>query len=200
MTTINHHADYPGFTGMTGLLVGLTMILTGGSIARLAADLAAVSDADRVVDVGCGPGTAVRAAARQGAQVTGVDPAPVMLRLARVLTPDRAAIAWVEGSAEELRLPDGSATILWALATIHHWTDVTAGIAEAKRVLVPGGRLLAIERWVRPGATGLASHGWTDQQVESFAAQCRAAGFTDVRVGKHRPRRRTFCVVRAARL
>jgi SAM-dependent methyltransferase len=199
MTTINHHADYPGFAGMTGFLIGLTMILTGGPIARLAIDLTGVSDADRVVDVGCGPGTAGRAAARRGAQVTGVDPAPVMLRLARVLTPDRAAITWVEGRAEQLRLPDGSATVLWALATIHHWTDVTAGVAEAKRVLTPGGQLLAIERWVRPGATGLASHGWTDQQADSFAAQCRAAGFTDVRVEKHAPGRRAFCVVKAAR-
>ena len=37
---------------------------------------------------------------------------------------------------------------------------------------------------VRPpmDATGLASHGWTEQQAESFAAQCRTAGFDDVRV------------------
>ena len=66
---------------MTGLLIGLIMSLAGGAAARLAADVAAVSDGDRVIDVGCGPGTAVREAARRGARVTGVDPAPVMLRL-----------------------------------------------------------------------------------------------------------------------
>ncbi|MGH3906021.1 MAG: class I SAM-dependent methyltransferase [Pseudonocardiaceae bacterium] len=197
MTTVNHHAD--GFAGVTGFLVGLTMIVAGGAIARLAADLAAVSDADRVVDVGCGPGAAVREAARRGARVTGVDPAPVMLRLARTLTRDRPAIVWVQGSAEDLRQPDGSATILWAIATVHHWVDVTAGLAEAHRVLAVGGRLLAIERRVRPGATGLASHGWTDQQVESFAAQCRATGFDDMRVEKHSPSRRAVFVVSAVR-
>ncbi|MGH3924605.1 MAG: class I SAM-dependent methyltransferase, partial [Pseudonocardiaceae bacterium] len=162
---VNHHAGYPGFAGVTGLLAGLTMIVAGGAIARLAADLASVSDADRVIDVGCGPGTAVREAARRGARVTGVDPAPVMLRLARTLTRNRPAITWAEGAAEVLRQPDGSATVVWALATIHHWTDVTAGLAEAKRVLAPGGRFLAIERHVRPGATGLASHGWADHQA-----------------------------------
>ena len=196
---VNHHAGHPGFVGVTGLLAGLTMIVVGGAVARLAADLASVSDADRVVDVGCGPGTAVREAARRGARVTGVDPAPVMLRLARTLTRNRLTITWAEGAAEDLREPDGSATIVWSLATVHHWRDVTAGLAEARRVLAPGGRLLAIERRVRPGATGLASHGWTDQQAESFAAQCRAAGFDSVHVEKHKPGRRAVSVVKAVR-
>jgi len=199
MTTINHHADHPGFAGVTGFLTGLTMSVMGGTVARLAADLAAVSGADRVVDVGCGPGTAVRTAARRGARVTGIDPAPVMLRLARTLTRDRWAIIWAEGSAEDLRQPDRSATVLWSLSTIHHWADVTAGLDEARRVLVPGGRLLAIERRVRPGATGLASHGWTDRQAESFAAACSAAGFDDVSVETKTPGRRTVLVVRAVR-
>jgi ubiquinone/menaquinone biosynthesis C-methylase UbiE len=196
---VNHHAGHPGFAGVTGLLAGLTMIVAGGAVARLAADLAAVSDADRVVDVGCGPGTAVREAARRGARVTGVDPAPVMLRLARTLTRNRLTITWAEGAAEDLREPDGSATIVWSLATVHHWRHVTAGLAEARRVLAPGGRLLAIERRVRPGATGLASHGWTDQQAESFAVQCRAAGFDSVHVEKHTPGRRAVSVVKAVR-
>lgn len=181
------------------MLFGLVMTVAGGAVARLAADLATVSDADCVVDVGCGPGTAVREAARRGASVTGVDPAPVMLRLARTLTPDRLPITWAGGAAEDLRQPDVSATVVWSLATVHHWTDVTTGLAEIRRVLAPGGRFLAIERRTRPGATGLASHGWTDHQAESFAAQCQAAGFADVRVEKHSPGRRAVWVVRAAR-
>ncbi|MGH3853887.1 MAG: class I SAM-dependent methyltransferase [Pseudonocardiaceae bacterium] len=201
MTTnvANHHAGHPGFAGVTGLLAGLTMIVGRGAVARLAADLAAVSDTDRVVDVGCGPGTAAREAARRGARVTGVDPASVMLRLARALTRDQPAVTWTHGAAENLRQPDGSATVVWSLAAVHHWQDVTAGLAEAQRVLAPGGRFLAIERRVRPGATGLASHGWTDHQAETFAAQCRAAGFNDVRVENHTPGRRAVLVARAVR-
>ena len=195
----NHHADHPGFTGVTGMLIGLTMIITGGAVNRLTVDLAAVSGADRAVDVGCGPGTAVREAARRGARVTGVDPAPVMLWLARTLTRNRSGITWAEGTAEDLRQPDESATVMWSIAAIHHWADVTAGLAEAKRVLAPRGRLLAIERRVRPGATGLASHGWTDQQAESFATQCQAAGFEDVQVERHLPGRRAIWVVKAVR-
>jgi ubiquinone/menaquinone biosynthesis C-methylase UbiE len=201
MTTdvVNHHADHPGFAGVTGLLIGLIMSLAGGAAARLAADLASVSGADSVIDVGCGPGTAVREAAHRGARVTGVDPAPVMLKLARTLTGDRPAIIWAQGAAEDLRERDASATVVWSLATVHHWRDVTAGLAEIKRVLAPGGRFLAIERRVPPGVTGLASHGWTAQQAESFAAQCLAAGFTAVRVENHTPGRRVLAVVQAIR-
>jgi SAM-dependent methyltransferase len=196
---VNHHADYPGFAGVTGLLIGLIMSLAGRAAARLAADLASVSDADRVIDVGCGPGPAAREAARRGARVTGVDPAPVMLRLARTLTGDRPAITWVDGAAEDLHERDASATVVWSLASVHHWRDVTAGLAEIKRVLAPGGRFLAMERLVLPGATGVASHGWTTQQGESFAAQCLAAGFTDARVQNHTPGRRALVVVTAVR-
>ena len=180
--TVNHHADHPGFAGATGLLCGLLFLAIGRANARLAVDIASVSSTDRVVDIGCGPGVAVRAAAGRGARATGIDPAPVMLRVARAVTRRRDDVDWADGAAENLPVPTGSATVVWSLATVHHWKDVTEGLAEAHRVLAPGGRVLAIERQVPADATGLASHGWTEQQAESFAAHCRTAGFDDVRV------------------
>ena len=196
---VNHHAHHPGFTGATGALFGLIMVVMGRAKARLAADVASVADAYHVVDVGCGPGTAVRAAAGRGARVTGVDPAPVMLRLARILTRDQPDITWADGVAEDLPLQDGSATVVWSLATVHHWKDVTVGLAEVHRVLASGGRFLAIERQVRPGATGLASHGWTEHQAESFAAQCRTAGLQNVQIENQRTGRRAVWVVSGVR-
>jgi ubiquinone/menaquinone biosynthesis C-methylase UbiE len=195
----NHHADYPGFSGIGGLVAGLAMILGRGAVGRLAADLATVSDADRVVDVGCGPGAAAREAARRGAEVVGIDPAPVMLRLARRLTRRGLAITWTEGVAETLPLSDASATVVWSIATVHHWRDLDAGLAEVRRVLAPRGRWLAIERRTKAGAQGLASHGWTDAQGEAFVERCRAAGFTDARVAVHRPGGRDLVVAQATR-
>jgi len=195
---VNHHADHPGFSGITGAVFGLIFLVIGRSKARLAVDLTEVSENDRVVDIGCGPGSAVREAARRGARATGVDPSSVLLRLARAVTRD-ATVEWAEGTAENVPLPDGSATVLWSLATVHHWKDVGLGLKEAHRILAPNGRLLAVERRSQPGATGLASHGWTQQQAESFAAQCRAAGFGDVAIDQHGGGRRAVWAVSATR-
>ena len=102
---VNHHADYRGFSGVAGLLGGLLFLAIGRTNARLAVDVASVSAADHVVDIGCGPGTAVRAAARCGARATGIDPAPVMLRVARAVTRRRDRIDWAQGAAERLPVP-----------------------------------------------------------------------------------------------
>jgi ubiquinone/menaquinone biosynthesis C-methylase UbiE len=196
---VNHHSDHPGFAGVTGLLAGLVMLTSGRRRARLPVDLASVSDTDHVVDIGCGPGSSVRMAADRGALVIGVDPAPVMLRLARTLTRKHPAVRWSQGAVEELPVPDGWATVVWSVATVHHWRNVTAGLSEVLRVLVSGGKFLAIERQVRAGATGLASHGWTDDQVKSFAAQCRSAGFDTVGVDRRTCGRHVVWVVQAVR-
>ena len=181
----NHHADHPGCTGLLGGLAGLTMILGRTEDAALAMKLTSAAVGDRVVDVGCGPGTAARFAAGRGARVTGVDPAGVMLRLARRLTRGRTNVEFVEGSAESLPVPDASVDVVWTIASVHHWRDVEAGLTEVRRVLGPGGRFLAAERRIRPGATGLASHGWTDDQAAVFAGMCRDHGFDDVRTERH---------------
>ena len=151
-----------------------------------------------LVDVGCGPGAAARHAASLGARVIGIDPAAVMLRAARLLT--RApSVRYLEGAAERLPIEDGEATVVWSLASVHHWPDVDAGVREARRALCPGGRFLAIERRVRPGATGLASHGWTPHQADALGEVCRAAGFDAVGVEEHRTRRgAALCVLATA--
>ncbi len=181
----NHHAHHPPFRGLSGVIAALSMTFKRRPVARLAARLSDVQPGDRVVDVGCGPGAAVRHAASLGASATGVDPAAVMLRYARALSLGRRRTRYVEGAAEHLPLPDASATAVWAIATVHHWHDVDAALAEARRVLGPGGRVVAIERATHAGATGLASHGWTDEQAAAFAARARRAGFVDVTVARH---------------
>lgn len=180
-TVVNHHADHPGFSGLTGTLYGLIFLLVGRRNALRVNEIAGVGAGDHVVDIGCGPGNAARLAARHGARVTGIDPSAAMLRVARAVTRG-AGILWAEGSAEALPVPDGTATVVWSLATVHHWRDVTRGLTEVLRVLEPGGRLLVVERQSPPDATGVAGHGWTAAQADSFAAQCRGAGLRDVTV------------------
>jgi ubiquinone/menaquinone biosynthesis C-methylase UbiE len=187
----NHHADYPGFSGPAGLVAALSMVGGRSGDARLVARLSGLAPGDVVVDIGCGPGVAARHAARLGAVVTGIDPAPIMLRVARLLTRGSEKIRYVEGAAEALPAADDSASVVWSIATVHHWADLDAGLREARRVLRRGGRLVAIERRTRPGARGHAGHGWTDSQAESFADRCREHGFLDLRVERDTSGRRS---------
>jgi ubiquinone/menaquinone biosynthesis C-methylase UbiE len=186
----NHHAHYPAFAGLSGLLAALSMIGREGD-ARLVEQLSGLRPDDTVLDIGCGPGTAVRHAARLGATVTGVDPATVMLRVARLLTRATGRVRYLEGAAEALPVADGSVSVVWAVASVHHWADLDAALREARRVLRPGGRLVAVERRTQPGARGHAGHGWTDEQASAFKERCLEHGFANPRVGRHTTGRRT---------
>jgi ubiquinone/menaquinone biosynthesis C-methylase UbiE len=82
------------------------------------ANLAGIRETDHIVDLGCGPGAAVREVGRRGGQATGVDPSPLMLRLARWITALRRArnVARVQAAAKALPLPNASASVVWRSA------------------------------------------------------------------------------------
>ncbi len=198
--TESSRAPHPGVVARTAEVVtALSMMVGRGAAARIIAELAEVAPGDQVVDIGCGPGTAAREAARRGATATGVDPSPVMLNLARRISRLRRVhdVVWLEGTAEAVPLSDGSATVVWALSSVHHWADRAAGVAEARRVLGPGGRMLLAERLTPAGARGHAAHGLTPDQASDLASELVAAGFVEVSTGTHRAGRRTLIVVRA---
>lgn len=192
----NHHGHHPGFSGLGGLVAALSMTRGRSGDAELALELAALRPGDHVVDVGCGPGAAVRLAASRGATVVGVDPAAVMLGVARWMTWGRSGITWQIGSAEALPLAGASADVVWALSTVHHWPDVRAGVDEVARVLRPGGRFVAIEHQADPSAGRHGSHGWTEAQADTLAGMCWDAGLADVDVSAHTgPKRPALAVV-----
>jgi hypothetical protein len=60
-------------------------------------------------------------------------------------------------------------------------------------VLRPGGRFVALERQVAPGATGHASHGWTEEQARELVRIASVHGFVGARVvGPREAGRRTL--------
>ena len=104
----------------------------------------------RVLDVGCGDGALVCAAASRGAVATGLDPDPAMLAAARM----RAAGAhieatFVEGRIERIPFADASFDVVVAVTVLCFLADASGAVREIARVLRPGGRLVLGElgRW-----------------------------------------------------
>jgi ubiquinone/menaquinone biosynthesis C-methylase UbiE len=181
-------------------LVTISMAIGRKPAARLAADLANIGDGNHVIDLGCGPGNALREAARRGATGIGVDPSPRMLRLARLLSAGdaRRRIIYADGTAERIPCSDASADVVWALSSAHHWADQGMGLAEAQRVLKPNGQLLVLERVELPGE-GRGHHAVTKAWADELATNAQRLGFVDATVAVHGSGKERRVVVKATR-
>ncbi|MDG9676697.1 methyltransferase domain-containing protein [Micromonospora sp. DH14] len=94
-----------------------------------------------VVDVGCGGGRAVAELAERGAHAVGVDLDPDMIAVARTRWP---AGEFHVGDATALPIETGSASYYRADKVLHALDDPALAVAEARRVLTPGGRAVLL--------------------------------------------------------
>jgi ubiquinone/menaquinone biosynthesis C-methylase UbiE len=92
----------------------------------------------RTLDVGCGEGTVARELAALGHAVAGLDVSPSLVALAREAAP---CAEFVVGDAAALPFEDGAFDLVLAVNVLMNVDDLDAAIAEAARVLEPGGRL-----------------------------------------------------------
>jgi SAM-dependent methyltransferase len=115
-------------------------------------DRTGVAAGTRVLDVGCGSGLAMWVAAGRGAQVHGLDAAEHLLAIARARTPDGD---FREGDFAALPWPDGEFDVVTAFNSI--WYGEDAALAEAARVLRPGGAL-GMTFWGSPKRMGLLAY------------------------------------------
>ena len=104
-----------------------------------------------ILDIGCGTGRLLRAAASRfpGASLDGVDAAEGMVKQAAATLPPGLAIRFQQAMAESLPFADGSFDLIFSTMTFHHWADQQKSIGEVKRVLAPGGRWLVADIVVR---------------------------------------------------
>jgi SAM-dependent methyltransferase len=110
-------------------------------------DAAGVRAGSRLLDVACGPGFVSEAAAARGAQPAGVDIATAMVEQARTRCPN---LTFVVGDALRLPFPDTFFDAVTMNFGILHVSQPERALAEAHRVLVPGGRL-AFTTWLAQG-------------------------------------------------
>ena len=161
------------------LAAHLVARLTGGAN-RWMVDCLQVGPHDRVLDVGCGPGLAVAAAALVTAgTVVGVDASPTMVHLARRRNRTAVRQGRVEirrADAARLPYPEGHFTRAGSLNSLQFWPSPDDGLRELHRVLEPGGRVAVVLMARSDDPPGRIAPAW----IEGTAERMRAAGFTGV--------------------
>ena len=158
---------------------------------RLILETLALRADDRLLEVGCGGGVFLQEALRSGCRAAGVDHSEEMVRVAR--DQNREAIAEgrlevVQAEADRLPFPNPAFTCAVMTGVFQFLPDPITGLAEIRRVLLPGGRLVVFagSRELRgtpaaPEPVASRLRFYEDEELERLA---RKAGFVDVRVDR----------------
>jgi SAM-dependent methyltransferase len=107
-------------------------------------DLAGDVAGRRILDVGCGAGPLMESLRDRGAVVTGVEPSIKMLELARKRLGEDVDLHQAGLSGDPLPFPDGAFDDVVACLVLHYLEDWKAPLADLRRVLTRGGRLIVV--------------------------------------------------------
>jgi ArsR family transcriptional regulator len=140
----------------------------------------------KVADLGCGEGYLTLEAARWASRVIAVDRSEAVLRRARGLAERKGVgnIVWKRGDLERVPIADRRMDVALLSQALHHANDPSRAVAEAVRVVVPGGRVLLLDlrthdqTWVR-SKLGDRILGFSEAALKGLLA---GAGLKDVRI------------------
>ena len=104
-------------------------------------DKIALNNSIKLLDVGCGSGLFSSLAAEKGAHVTGIDASEGMIAKAQSRVPDTQ---FSVGEMEELPFEDESFDVVCGFNSFQYAANTKNALTEAKRVLKPGGQLVAM--------------------------------------------------------
>jgi ArsR family transcriptional regulator len=163
-----------------------SQLVPGRSWAAWSRALGLLLPAVDVADLGCGEGYLTIEAAYWARRVYAIDHSPEVLARAKQMALRRRVknITWKRGELEKVPLADASVDIAIASQALHHAHDPAVALAEARRILRPGGRVLVLdlrqhqEAWVQD-SLGDRWLGFTPERLEALIT---GAGFDHVTV------------------
>ncbi|MGH2503669.1 MAG: class I SAM-dependent methyltransferase, partial [Ktedonobacterales bacterium] len=148
-----------------------------------------LTTADYLLDVGCGGGALLRAVLESGCRAAAIDHSYDMVQLASAENREAIAAGRLtiqQADAERLPFGDDSFTRAVMTGVLGHLPDPVAVFRELRRVLAPGGRLIALgsdpELRGTPAAPEPAASRLRFYDDAKFLALATAAGFSDARV------------------
>jgi demethylmenaquinone methyltransferase/2-methoxy-6-polyprenyl-1,4-benzoquinol methylase/phosphoethanolamine N-methyltransferase len=198
---LHSHATAPQTSGRTihwaqhyDLVVNLMTLGQASALRRRSVDLAQIKTGDKVLDVGCGTGDLTLAAkARAGAagEVFGIDASPEMIEVAQHKAAHRGIpISFQVDLIEKLSFADAQFDVVLSSLMMHHLPRELKlkGLAEIRRVLKPGGRLVIVDikhpvTHTEHLLTGLLMHGGMQSGVQDLPPMMTEAGFTQIESG-----------------
>jgi SAM-dependent methyltransferase len=171
-------------TGLRGHISGWVMAYRSSNVQRnkWAVELLDVQAADRVLELGCGPGVAVAALARRATRglVVGVDHSEVMIRQAgrrNAAAIKQGRVQLIHSPVERLQVASGPFDAALAVNNVGMWPEPTTQLRDIGRLLRPGGRIALVSQPRCPGATAATSADAADR----LRAMLSQAGFRDPR-------------------
>jgi SAM-dependent methyltransferase len=171
--------------GWLGRVTGWAMNVLNRKMNRLAIQQMKLGLADRVLEIGCGAGEALRLVLEETVcqQAAGVDCSAEMIDESikkNQASIDSGALELKHGQVENLPWPDKHFTHAFAISNFHIWKSREAGLNEIRRVLKSGGKFYLCLRRERAQPRWYDQPGVTSSELAEDLLLFRSAGFIEV--------------------